>query len=114
MPRKKAENSAPGTPMSKMDAVRAVLRADPHIKPTALSKTAKSQYGVDISPKMAATYRYHIQRSEKRSQRKAVRAAAGPVSTEKSAGIDNLLRAAQILGWQRVKDIVDQVVHAPA
>ena len=107
---KKAQPNADKRGMSKMDAVRAILKVTPHIKPTELSKTAKQQFGLDISPKMAATYRYHLQRTELHTQRKAMRAAAGPVTNDKSTGIDDLLRAGRTLGWKRVKEIVDQLV----
>ena len=70
---------------------------------------------MELSPKVAGTYRYHVQKEARRNQRKAVRAVAGPHGMPgKTDGLDHLLRAAEKLGWRRVKEIVDGVLGAPA
>ncbi len=75
----------------------------------------KSQFSMHLSPKVAGTYRYHIQKTARLKQRKAVRAAAEAQGMPgKTDGIDHLLRAAEKLGWKRVKEIVDGVLGAPA
>src|SRR5262249_25560063 len=108
------KNGTDGRAMTKMDAVRAILLADSQAKASDISQRAKSQYGLEISPKMAATYRYHIQREGRKKERKAARAAAGPATADQSGGIDHLLKAGRTLGWRRVKEIVDSLVETPA
>ena len=108
-------NGTGGARGSKMNAVREILRAAPHAKASEISKRAEAEYGVTISPKVASTYRYHILGRQRREQRKAVRAAAGPQGMPgRTDGLDHLLRAAEKLGWRRVKEIVDGVLNAPA
>ena len=102
-----------GQPKSKMDGVRQILAANPTAKGSEISKLMKSQFGMSMNPKVAGTYRYHIQKAARRNQRKAVRAVAG-VLPGKTDGLDFLLRAAEKLGWKRVKEIVDGVLSAPA
>ena len=100
---------------NKMHAVREILRTSPGAKPSEISQRAKTEYGVDITPKMAGTYRYHIMGKQRRANRRAVRAAAQMSgSGGRSDGLDHLLRAAETLGWRRVKEIVDGVLSAPA
>ncbi len=56
------------------------------------------------------------QLSAKRKQRKAAKAAGGVPAGQplkSTDGLDDLLRAAEKLGWQRVKEIVDRVIGAP-
>lgn len=115
MARKKSDASQNGS-LSKMEAVRKILTADPNVKPTAISQRVKAEHGLDISPKMAGTYRYHILSKQHRKQRKAVRAvqAAHPSAMDTTDGVDDLLRAARKLGWQRVHEIVEGVLKAPA
>jgi hypothetical protein len=105
-----------GTGLSKMDAVRQILAAKADSTASEITEQAKTKFGVDINPKMAATYRYHILSKDRRKQRKAVRAvqAANPSSTDASDGVDDLLRAARKLGWQRVGEIVQGVLNAPS
>jgi hypothetical protein len=42
------------------------------------------------------------------------RRIAPPRAKDEAGGLDDLLRAAQKLGWRRVKEIMDQVLQAPA
>lgn len=114
MARKKADATQNGS-ISKMEAVRMILTVDPHVKPTAISERVKAEHGLEISPKMAGTYRYHILSKQRRKQRKVVRAvqAAHPSALDTSDGVDDLLRAARKLGWQRVQEIVEGVLKAP-
>src|SRR5882762_873383 len=102
-------------PKNKMQAVRQILDASPTTTGSEISRLMKSQFGLSMTPKVAGTYRYHIQKTARRNQRKAARAVAGhqgvPVKTD---GLDHLLRAAERLGWKRVKEIVDGILGAPA
>lgn len=64
---------------------------------------------------MASTYRYPILGKQRRKQRKAVRVMAGPQGAAgKADGLGFLPRAAEKLGWTRVKEIVAGVLGAPA
>ena|SRR5581483_8426122 len=108
-------DAASGKAKSKMDAVRQILEATPTATGSEISRLMKSQFNLDMNPKVAGTYRYHIQKSKRRKQRKAARAAAGVQGTSgRTDGLDYLLRAAEKLGWKRVKEIVDGVLGAPA
>jgi hypothetical protein len=111
MAKKKSSSSG----LSKMEAVRQILAADPNAKANTITEQAKAKYGIEINPKMAATYRYHVMSKTRRKQRKVVRAvqAANPASTDKSDGVDDLLRAARKLGWNRINEIVQGVLTAP-
>jgi len=112
----KKKSRANGKPPSKMEVVRQILASDPNAKAGSISEQAKAKHGVDINPKMAATYRYHVLSKQSRKNRKVVRAvqAAKPATTDKSDGVDDLLRAARKLGWQRVNEIVQGVLNAPS
>src|SRR5437868_1242022 len=107
--------SMDGKPKNKMQAVRQILESTPHATGSEISRLMKSQFSLDINPKVAGTYRYHILKTARRKQRKAARAAAGaqgrPVEAD---GIDHLIRAAEKMGWKRVKEIVDGLLGAPA
>ena len=101
--------------MSKMEVVRAILKKNPNAKASEIVEAAKTTYGIAINAKMAGTYRYHVLSKEHRKQRKTVRAvqAANPSPNDKMDGVDDLLRAARKLGWQRVQEIVAGVLNAP-
>jgi len=103
------------TPTTKMDAVRLILGANPNATPKQVTDEAKAKYGIVINPKMAATYRYHIVSKSRRQQRKVVRAvqAKNPSASDSGHGVDDLLRAASKLGWQRINEIVQGVLNAP-
>lgn len=105
-----------GKPMSKMEVVRQILAETPNAKAAEIAQQALATHGITIDPKMAATYRYHIVSKQRRKQRKTVRAvqAANPSPSDKSDGVDDLLRAARKLGWQRVSEIVQGVLNAPS
>ena len=103
-----------GQPKSKMAGVRQILAVNPTATGSEISKLMKSQFRMSMNPKVAGTYRYHIQKAARRNQRKAVRAVAGAQGLPgKTDGLDFLLRAAEKLGWKRVKEIVDGVLSAP-
>src|SRR5882672_3175117 len=98
-------DAANGMPRSKMDAVRQILAATPNATGSEIARLMKSQFNLEMNPKVAGTYRYHIQKTARRQQRKAARAVAGAHGVPgKSDGIDHLLRAAEKLGWKRVKE----------
>ena len=100
----KAARRSNGQGVNKMEAVRQILAADPNAKAKEISEQAKTKFGVDINPKMAATYRYHVLSKSRRKQRKAVRAVQkkNPAASDTGHGVDHLLRAAGKLGWQRM------------
>lgn len=112
MGKKSASN---GKPLSKMDAVRQILTTDANATASVIVEKAKAM-GVTIAPKMAGTYRYHVLSKERQKNRKAIRAvqASNPSQSDASDGVDDLLRAARKLGWQRVQEIVAGVLNAPA
>src|SRR4051794_27765159 len=96
--------SVNGKPKNKMQAVRQILQATPQMTGSEIATAMKSQVNLAMTPKVASTYRYHILGKQRRAQRKAVRALAGPQGrTVKTDGLDHLLRAAEKLGWKRVK-----------
>jgi hypothetical protein len=111
----KKQQATNGKPRSKMDAVRQILAADPSATASVIVVKAKA-LGVTIDPKMAGTYRYHVLSKQRHKNRKAVRAvqASNPSASDKSDGVDDLLRAARKLGWQRVQEIVSGVLNAPS
>lgn len=104
-----------GKPLSKMDAVRQILAKDANATASEIVEKAQS-LGVTIAPKMAGTYRYHVLSKERQKNRQAVRAvqASNPSQSDTSDGVDDLLRAARKLGWQRVQEIVSGVLNAPS
>jgi len=105
-----------GKPVSKMEAVRQILAANPNAKAADITEQAKAKYGIDINAQMASTYRYHILSKQRRKQRKVVRKvqAANPAATDTSSGVDDLIRAAGKLGWTRINEIVQGVLNAPS
>ncbi len=111
---KKSSNN--GKPLSKMEVVRQILKKNANAKASEISEEAMATHGVEISAKVAGTYRYHVLSKDRRQQRKTVRAvqAANPSANDKSDGVDDLLRAARKLGWQRVQEIVNGVLNAPS
>jgi hypothetical protein len=110
------KSSSNGKPISKMEVVRQILGKNPNAKASEIAEQAKAAHGVEIDPKMASTYRYHVLSKQRRKQRRTVRAvqAANPSATDNSDGVDDLLRAARKLGWQRVSEIVAGVLNAPS
>jgi hypothetical protein len=102
-----------------MEAARRVLEQTPGASAGELSRAVKEQFALNLSPKMASTYKYHIQKKAKSAKRRAISSNAGAASVggsqiDQAAGVDDLLSAAQKLGWQRVKEVVDLVIQAPA
>jgi hypothetical protein len=102
-----------------MEAARRVLQATPTATAGEISRAVKKEYGLNLSPKTASTYKYYIQKKSKSAgTRSPVRSTAGSSDiggrTSQAAGVDDLLRAAQKLGWRRVKEVVDLVIQAPA
>src|SRR5206468_455932 len=67
MAKARAENDKP---KNKTQAVRQILEATPTAAGSEISRLMKSQFNLDMNPKVAGTYRYHIQKSKRRSQRK--------------------------------------------
>ncbi|MDB5389574.1 MAG: hypothetical protein JWM11_5220 [Planctomycetaceae bacterium] len=112
---KKTTGSKIEEPKTKMAAVREILEADPNATPKQITERAKSKYNIEIQPKIAGTYRYHIVSKSRRQHRKVVRAvqAKNPSPTDSTHGVDDLLRAAGKLGWQRINEIVQGVLNAP-
>jgi hypothetical protein len=122
MPRGK-KKGAPGTngtgkKQTKLGAARVVMRSTPTATAPEMARSVKEQFGFDLTPKMAANYRYTAlkEMGGRRGRRGAVAASAARTTTPRNeqAGIDDLLQAAQKLGWQRVKEVVDSVIQAPA
>src|SRR5688500_1955131 len=99
---------------NKMAAVRAILEAKPDARARESSELAKSVHRVSINPKMGSTYRHHVPKQQLGGEPKGARATASQEAKDKRGGIDELLHAAKVLGWQRVKGIVDAVVQAPS
>jgi hypothetical protein len=103
-----------------MEAARRVLEATPDATAGELSRAVREQFGLNLTPKMASTYKYHIQKQTKSAgKRSPIRsdpsvASTGGSQSAQAAGVDDLLRAAQKLGWHRVKEVVDLVIQAPA
>jgi hypothetical protein len=120
MARRKTNNQSNGVGRNKMEAARRVLEQTPRATAGELSRAVREQFGLNLNPKMASTYKYHIQKKTKSAgKRSAIRsnpsvADTGSSQTAQAAGVDDLLRAAQKLGWQRVKEVVDLVIQAPA
>jgi hypothetical protein len=100
-----------------MSAARALLTANPEMRGAELSAALKAQ-GIDLDSRVASTYRYQIlkglKKARKGNRRMAGGAGGGGSSDTVQSGLDDLLRAAEKLGWQRVKDVVDKVIQAPA
>ena len=71
-------NGTGGARGSKMNAVREILRVVPNAKASEIARRAEAEYGVEITPKVAGTYRYHIMSRQRREQRKAVRSRRRP------------------------------------
>ena len=120
MARRRTNNGANGVGRNKMEAARRVLQQTPGATAGELSRAVKEQFSLNLTPKMASTYKYHIQKKSKSAgKRNAMPSNAGVAGTggsqsAQAAGVDDLLRAAQKLGWQRVKEVVDLVIQAPA
>jgi hypothetical protein len=117
MARRKTQNQSNGVGDNKMEAARRVLQDTPKITAGELSRAVLEQYGLDLPPKMASTYKYNIEKSaRKRGRRSGVRSDVSVAQKPPSegAGVDDLLQAAQKLGWQRIKEVVDLVIQAPA
>ena len=112
------KTTGPDGKPSKIAAVRAFLTENPHAKASEISNALSTKHGLTISPKVASTYRYHILSSKRRKARRAAGmkrgTAASRGSVSEAAGMDDLLRAAAHLGWQRLKEVVDKVIQAPA
>jgi len=121
MPSPKQGSNGATRPKNKFVAVRMILNSNMDATGTEISKRIKSDYGMSITPKQAGKYRYMILKEVRDSGRGAgKKAAAAPAAaTPRSSGgdqsgYDDLLRAAQKLGWKRVKVVVDQVIQAPS
>ena len=103
---------------NKMEAARRVLEQTPGATAGELSRAVKVQFGLNLNPKMASTYKYNIQKKTKSAGKSSpIRSEAGVAGaghSDQAAGVDDLLRAAQKLGWHRVKEVVDLVIQAPA
>lgn len=123
---KTKRSQATKKPISLFAAARAFLEQHPQATPSEMV-TALQAKGTEINLSLAQTYTYRI-RSQNRDKGQQPRAAVvssvaanAQVRQERAessagdrGGIDDLLRAAGKLGWQRVKEIVDRVVQAPA
>src|SRR5262245_36994228 len=123
MARKKTSDNGQGKPESKMDGVRILLGRNRKMKASEIAAAMKSEFGMDMNAATASSYRYSILGKTKRTKR---RKAATPANAEPSpiavhqpviddaGALDDLLRAAQTVGWRRIKEVVDQVIQAPA
>jgi hypothetical protein len=109
-------------PESKMDGARQLLERNPKITAAELSSSMKSEFGMDLDPRSASSYRYSIIKKRGKITRSR-KATVAPVARERlsvisgrsndEGGLDDLLRAAQKLGWKRVKEVVDGIIEAP-
>jgi hypothetical protein len=124
--RKAAATTNGSRPESKIEAARQLLARNPNVTASELSQAMKAEFGMDISPDVASTYRYTILKKQgkkpRRRQRKRRAPAAAVVPTavaqndgggSEQGGLNDLLSAAGKLGWKRVKEIVDRVIGAP-
>jgi hypothetical protein len=120
MARRKTNNQSNGVGRNKMEAARRVLGQTPGATAGELSRAVREQFGLNLNPKMASTYKYHIQKKTKYvgmgspTGSNASIAGTGGSQAAQAAGVDDLLSAAQKLGWRRVKEVVDLVIQAPA
>jgi hypothetical protein len=108
-----------------MAAARQVLERNPAASAAEISAALRTEFGMDLSPKAASSYRYSILKKQggrrRRRRREAAGASASTASVrndtghggDEQGGINDLLRAAQKLGWRRVKEVVDGVLGAP-
>jgi hypothetical protein len=110
----KTSNGLRSGGQSKMEAVRNILKKNQAAMPGEITQQVKEQFGIDITPKMASTYKYHIQRKAGKRRGGCRWAQAETTGNSVASGLDDLLRAADKLGWQRVKEVVDKVIQAPA
>jgi hypothetical protein len=102
-----------------LGTVKQIMAKSPNLTAPEIVAAAKSDYGVDIPPRTAGVYRYQILHPKKTKKRKyKYRTAATPVTPARAAGgadgYDDLLRAAEKLGWKRVKDVVQKITQAPS
>ena len=78
MAKRKTQNQSNGVGDNKMEAARRVLRHTPKITAGELSRAVMEQFGLELPPKMASTYKYNIEKSSRtRGRRSAVRSDAG-------------------------------------
>ncbi|MCS6975554.1 MAG: hypothetical protein NZM31_00915 [Gemmatales bacterium] len=104
---------------SKMEVVRKILEANPKAKPDEIVQVAQSQYGTEINKRTAGVYRYMIlhpkgKTARVRAKNGAAKAApARPVTAGVGEGLDDLFRAAEKMGWSRLKTVVERITQAP-
>jgi hypothetical protein len=115
-----ARKKQAGDPPSMSSIVKVIMTENPGIKAPDIVDLAKSNYGVDIPPKTAAVYRYNNLNPKKTKKRKKgkLKVAATPVAPtvrlgSSMEGFDDLFRAAEKLGWKRLKDVVQKITQAP-
>jgi hypothetical protein len=106
-----------------MEAVRMILGRTPEATGSQIAKAAMEEFGIEISGKKASAYKSMLKSRRKAARKRAPSPAApapAPVAApvakarDEQGGVNDLLSAAQKLGWKRVKQIVDQVLQAPA
>lgn len=103
---------------SKMEVVRKILEANPKAKPEEIVQVAQSQYGTEINRRTAGVYRYMILNPKSkagrvRAKNGAAKMAPRPTPTGVGEGLDDLFRAAEKMGWSRLKTVVERITQAP-
>jgi hypothetical protein len=102
---------------NKMDAARMVLRSNPEISARDLKQTLESEFGMKMTPKMAYNYRFKISHElghPVNGNAGAAHANGHGAVHGAASGLDDLIRAARSLGWNRIKAIADGILLAPA
>jgi hypothetical protein len=118
---KSTEKGQDEGPLSRMGAVRLVLAKNPKLTAHEIVAEVKKDHGLDVDAKLAGVYKYQILKPKKKPRQRATAARSAAVSATPAnvgrrtsgEGLDDLLRAADKLGWHRVKEVVDKIVQAP-
>ncbi len=103
---------------SKMEVVKRILESNPKAKPDEIVQVAQSQYGTEISKRTAGVYRYLIlnpksRTAKPRARNGSVAAPAPKPAVSVGEGLDDLFRAAEKMGWSRLKTVVERITQAP-
>jgi hypothetical protein len=121
---KKRQGESNGKAQNKLGAVRTVMERSPTAGAGEIRSAVKEEFNIELSPKMASNYRYMVLKERGKAGRgtkpKAAATTAAPAAAPARAraydqsGLDDLLQAASKLGWRRVKQVVDDIIGAPA
>jgi len=108
-----------GDQPSMRSVVKQILDKKPEARAKEIVEIAKLEHGVDIPERTAGVYRYSILnptkagKKKRRNKLQPTEPVAPSRGISSAEGYEDLFRAAEKMGWKRLRAVVERITAAP-